>query len=206
MVNNKKFGNRLRELRTQAGMTLRELADLVNVNFTYLSKIENGALPPPSEKVIRKLAEVLNFDKDELLTLAGIIPADIAEILRDRKTLERLRAEQARRQNRAGTRTSLLPPLPKLSLPLKGLYRLALPVLIVLAVAASLWYAAPTKALDITFPSLPSTATIGSTYTFTVKVTIDSSEHLPLQSIDTIIYKVDAPTTYKATLTGMPLA
>src|SRR4030065_1244793 len=110
MVNNQKFGNRLRELRPEAGMTLRELADLVNVNFTYLSKIENGALPPPSEKVIRKLAEVLNFDKDELLTLAGIIPADIAEILRDRKTLERLRAEQARRQNRGGTRTSRLRP------------------------------------------------------------------------------------------------
>ena len=84
----REFGARLRELRTQAGMSQRELANNVNVDFTYLSKIENGVLPPPSEKVILRLAEVLNADKDDFITLAGRIPSDIAEMLRNRQTLE----------------------------------------------------------------------------------------------------------------------
>jgi transcriptional regulator with XRE-family HTH domain len=67
----KKFGERLRKLRYQAGMTLTEVAGKCNIDFTYLSKIENGVLPPPSEKVILQLAEILDTDKDELLTLAG---------------------------------------------------------------------------------------------------------------------------------------
>ncbi|MQY72258.1 MAG: helix-turn-helix domain-containing protein, partial [Dehalococcoidia bacterium] len=71
------FGARVRELRILAGLTQRELAEKIGVDFSYLSKIENGVLPPPSEKVILRLAEALNADKDELITLAGRIPADI---------------------------------------------------------------------------------------------------------------------------------
>ena len=78
-----KFGSRLRELRIQAGMSQRELADRVNVDFTYLSKIEKGATPPPSSKVILRLAENLDTDQDELLILADKIPPDIAELLKD---------------------------------------------------------------------------------------------------------------------------
>jgi hypothetical protein len=97
-------------------------------------------------------------------------------------------------------------PLPHIHLPLLKLYRLALPVLLVIAVALSIWYAAPTpvRALEINYSSLPS-GTLGSTYTFTVMVSIQDSEHLPLERIDVIIYKTDAPTTYKATLADMPL-
>ena len=136
MAETEKFGTRLRELRTKAGLSLRELADKVNVNFTYLSKIENDALPPPSEKVIWQLAETLNADKDELLILAGKIPSDIAEILKNRETLERLRADQAKKEAAAVSKKSMS--LPKIPIPLKGLYRLALPVFLVIAVAASL--------------------------------------------------------------------
>ncbi|MEA2085431.1 MAG: helix-turn-helix transcriptional regulator, partial [Chloroflexota bacterium] len=75
------FGKRLRELRKQVGMTQRGLADKVGVDFSYLSKIENGVLPPPSEKVISKLAETLNASRDELLSLAGRIPSEIGELL-----------------------------------------------------------------------------------------------------------------------------
>jgi transcriptional regulator with XRE-family HTH domain len=203
MDSNKIFGTQLRELRKKAGLTLRELAEKVNVNFTYLSKIENGALPPPSEKVIRHLAEVLDYDKDELLALAGIIPSDIAEILKDRKARERLRAEQARRAKATGIK---MPTLPKVSLPLKGLYRLALPVFLVIAVALSIWYASPTQALQIEYPNQPASGTLGSTYTFYVKVSIEDYEHLPLTGVTVRIYNVDHPSTYKATLTNLPTA
>lgn len=39
------------------------------------SKIENGIMPPPSKKVIPRLADALNVDKDELIVLAGRIPS-----------------------------------------------------------------------------------------------------------------------------------
>lgn len=67
----REFGARIKELREQAGLSQGELADKVKINFTYLSKIESGVMPPPSEKVILRLAEVLDTDRDELMTLAG---------------------------------------------------------------------------------------------------------------------------------------
>ena len=68
------FGERVRQLRISRGMTLRDLAPLVGVGFTYICKIENGRLDfgdYPSEGLIRKLAEALETDVDELLLLAA---------------------------------------------------------------------------------------------------------------------------------------
>lgn len=66
------FGETIKELRKQRGMTQRELADLLEVNFTYISKIENDKLEVlPSEDLIRRMAEVLKADAEELLDLAG---------------------------------------------------------------------------------------------------------------------------------------
>lgn len=87
-----KFGIRLRELRKQTGMSQREVASKVKIDFTYLSKIESGVMPPPSEKVIMKLAKVLNADKDELITLAGKVPSDLSQILRDKEIVQILRS------------------------------------------------------------------------------------------------------------------
>ena len=95
--------------------------------------------------------------------------------------------------------------LPKVSLPLKGLYRMALPVFLVFIVAASIWFASPTQALQIEYPSLPSSGTLGSSYTFSVKVNIQDYEHLPLEGITVRIYNVSSLTTYKATLADLPL-
>jgi len=75
------FGNRVRELRKQKGLSQRELAKEAGIDFTYLSKIENDRTEPPSEKVIRKLARHLDVDADELIALAGKVPADLARIL-----------------------------------------------------------------------------------------------------------------------------
>ncbi len=83
------FPQRLRALRREARLSQRGLAERVNVDFTYLSKIENGRVEPPSETVIKNiaavLAEELGLDgtelSDELITLAGKIPSDLAETL-----------------------------------------------------------------------------------------------------------------------------
>ncbi len=83
------FSERLRELRRAARLSQRALAEQVGVDFTYLSKIENGRVEPPSEGVLRKIATelalALGLDEielaDELITLAGKIPSDLAETL-----------------------------------------------------------------------------------------------------------------------------
>jgi transcriptional regulator with XRE-family HTH domain len=72
-----RFGQRVRQLRREKGLSLRNLAPKVGVGFTYLSKVENGRLDfgdYPSEALIHKLAEALEADEDELLLLAEKVP------------------------------------------------------------------------------------------------------------------------------------
>lgn len=71
------FGQRLRELRKAKGMTQMDLANEVGINFTYLSKLETGVVPPPREKTIMALATVLDADLDELFGLAKKIPSGL---------------------------------------------------------------------------------------------------------------------------------
>jgi HTH-type transcriptional regulator, competence development regulator len=76
------FGERIRELRKAKNLSQRDLAQVVDVNFTYLSKVENGKLDfaqYPSEELIRKLARALDADEDELLLLAQKIPEAIKQ-------------------------------------------------------------------------------------------------------------------------------
>jgi len=76
------FGDRIRELRKAKNLTLRDVAAEADINFTYLSKIENGKLDFsdfPSEKLICRLADILDGDADELLLLAQKIPDEIKQ-------------------------------------------------------------------------------------------------------------------------------
>ncbi len=75
------FGTELRRLRRQGQLTLRSLARRVGVDFTYLSKIETGALPPPAAPTIDKLARALGRSPDTLLRLARKVPSDLSAIL-----------------------------------------------------------------------------------------------------------------------------
>jgi transcriptional regulator with XRE-family HTH domain len=69
------LGARLRQLRL-GRYTQRELANLVGLNATYVSKIEHDA-DRPGEDAIRRLAAALGAEADELLALAGIAPSDL---------------------------------------------------------------------------------------------------------------------------------
>ncbi len=71
------FGAIIRDLRIKKGLTQRELAGKIDINFTYLSKIENDKLKDvhfPSEDTIIKLARELDANIDELLLLAQKVP------------------------------------------------------------------------------------------------------------------------------------
>ena len=70
------FGKRIRQLRLENDLSQRDLASKVDIDFTYLSKIENNRAAPPSDAVIRKLATVLNADVEELLALAAKVSQD----------------------------------------------------------------------------------------------------------------------------------
>jgi transcriptional regulator with XRE-family HTH domain len=75
-----RFGDKIRELRSGKGLTLRALAEMVGVCHAYVSKVENGRLDfgdYPSEALIRKLAKALAADEEELLLLAEKIPEAI---------------------------------------------------------------------------------------------------------------------------------
>ncbi len=266
-----KFGNRLRELRKKAGLSLRKLARKIDVDFSYISKLENGQLPPPSEPVISRLAEILHAEKEELLELSGRIPSDIAEVVKTQAIQEfgvkikKLRKKAKLTQQEVAERvginatylskieTGVMPPptmrivillaevlkikrnelialagktpvnIAKMrkklnarsggrsSMPRKIfapalIYRVALVMFLVIAFSASLWYAspAPVKAVDINITN-PSTGTLGSSYTFTVRVDVQDTDVLPIQSVDLRISKLLNTGTYTVTYSDLPL-
>lgn len=87
------FSNYVREkrvaLREQGdrSFSLRQVAQRIGVEPSYLSKVERGETPPPSEQKIVRLARELGEDPDVLLALAGKVSIDLLEIIRKRPVL-----------------------------------------------------------------------------------------------------------------------
>ena len=92
MGKQKTFGEVIRELRKAKNLTQRELAERVaarlreedgrGFDFTYLSKIENDRLPPPSAEAIMQLAAELDANSDDLLLLAKKAPPGLRDALK----------------------------------------------------------------------------------------------------------------------------
>lgn len=72
------FGKTLRDFRVQTGVGLRELARLIDKSAGYLSDLENGRVPPPSEAVILDIARVLQVDKNALLMAARKVDPELS--------------------------------------------------------------------------------------------------------------------------------
>jgi len=53
----------------------------IGISPTYLSKVERGEMPPPSERQVIALADILGQDKDVFLGIAGRIPSDLPAII-----------------------------------------------------------------------------------------------------------------------------
>ena len=73
------FGEKLKQLRVEKKITQRSLAEKIGVDFSYISKIETGALEPPSEEVIIKIAKALNANEEDLILLAKKMPTSFQE-------------------------------------------------------------------------------------------------------------------------------
>jgi transcriptional regulator with XRE-family HTH domain len=67
--------------------SLRKVAERVDVEPSYLSKVERGEVAPPSEATIVRLAADLGEDADVLLAMAGKVSSDLQEIIRRRPAL-----------------------------------------------------------------------------------------------------------------------
>ncbi len=77
-----KFGAFIRRERESRDIGLREMAKMISVSPTYLSKIERDEFPPPVEEKVRAIAKILECDPDDLLARAGRVSSDVSDIIK----------------------------------------------------------------------------------------------------------------------------
>jgi len=69
-----RLGEVIREQRTAAELSLRDLAARTNVSNPYLSQLERG-LHEPSVRVLKAIATALNMSAEALMVQAGLLDA-----------------------------------------------------------------------------------------------------------------------------------
>ncbi|NKB55490.1 MAG: helix-turn-helix domain-containing protein [Alphaproteobacteria bacterium] len=69
------LGLKIRELRTRKGVTLKEMADALDVSSAYLSALEHGKRGRPNRMQVQRICEYFNIiwdDAEELERLAAL--------------------------------------------------------------------------------------------------------------------------------------
>ena len=82
MTGKEKFGAFIRRQREAKELGLREMAKMIEVSPTYLSKCERDEFPPPAEDKVRKIANIIGCDVDDLLARANRVSAEITDIIK----------------------------------------------------------------------------------------------------------------------------
>jgi transcriptional regulator with XRE-family HTH domain len=75
------FGERMRKIRAERGVTLKEMADGIGVSSAYLSALEHGKRGRPGWHLIQRILSYLNIiwdDAEEVVRLARISHPRIA--------------------------------------------------------------------------------------------------------------------------------
>jgi HTH-type transcriptional regulator, competence development regulator len=80
-------GRREEKRQADSRYSLRQVAERVGIQPSYLSEVERGHSAPPSEEVIVRLAADLDVERDLLLALAGRVGSDLQETIRKRPLL-----------------------------------------------------------------------------------------------------------------------
>ena len=80
---NKKIGEIIREIRNEKGISLRKLAEIVNISNVNILYIEKGKINT-SLPILKGIAKALNYNIDKLLALADMIDDDIRNIINKR--------------------------------------------------------------------------------------------------------------------------
>lgn len=92
MAGNKAFGDYIRKLREDKKLkdpnfTLRKFAEAVGISPAYLSKVELADFDPPAPDKIKKMAELLGINPDELLALAEKVDPDIPKLIKEQPAM-----------------------------------------------------------------------------------------------------------------------
>jgi len=66
------FGDLVKKLRKERGMTLEQVARKIGSHKGYVSGIENGKVNPPSVKFIRKFARIFQYDEKDMVRMATV--------------------------------------------------------------------------------------------------------------------------------------
>lgn len=105
----KEFGQYLRKLRKAKGLRLRDLAIQTGIHFTYINNMESGN-PRflPSESVIMQIAQCLEVDGNEVVCMAGRIPAGFTAMMQGNLHLIKLVGVLSERKLSEGTYSKLL--------------------------------------------------------------------------------------------------
>ena len=77
-----KFGAFIRREREAKEIGLREMAKMIGISPTYLSKVERDEFPPPAEDKVGKIAKIIGCDVDDLLARAGRVSTDISDLIK----------------------------------------------------------------------------------------------------------------------------
>lgn len=80
----KNFGETLRGLRVKLDLGLRETATKAGISPAYLSRIERGKEKPPRPDVIKKLANLLETDPDQLFRLTTSTDPEVTQFLNEK--------------------------------------------------------------------------------------------------------------------------
>lgn len=80
------FGRRLQEIRRRKGKTQREIANLISMDYSYYSKLENDRLDSkPTRETVDKISVALECndeEKNELLLSAGRTSEEFEQVVK----------------------------------------------------------------------------------------------------------------------------
>ena len=82
---NSDLGRIIKQQRITIPLTLQELAATSGVSSSHLGRIERGERFP-SAHILRRIAQPLGFDEDELFTLAGFLSPHTSGVAEERST------------------------------------------------------------------------------------------------------------------------
>jgi transcriptional regulator with XRE-family HTH domain len=91
------FGAKLRKLREERAITMREMADAVGVSSAYLSALEHGKRGRPSWQLIQAIISYLNIIWDDAEELARLAKISHPKIVIDTSGLDPAATELANR-------------------------------------------------------------------------------------------------------------
>src|SRR5208282_5528525 len=81
-MSEQRFGAFVRRERVAKEIGLREMAKMIGVSPTYLSKVERDEFAPPTEDKVKAIAQIIGCDVDELLARAGRVASDLSDIIK----------------------------------------------------------------------------------------------------------------------------